>query len=1203
MSSTAQNIDKASGNNNSNPVIPGTGSQNLFSYIHDNPDAKVILNRGSIFENDITDWVMSFSTSNSVDDIIGSFNVVLNNKDDRFVDRYGNVKIAEASAIEIFAKTSIKSNYGIDNSPATNSDTIIVTEKLLGTSAPAGSIAQNTVAVSSLINDVIRQQYGDIDSTNKTYYELAIRNLNATRVISTETISDAKSDAMFGDKVSATDPEGNLITEAYNASIDEIISAADFFKGTTGQNIFFATDLVIAPDPVTPGKFLENQNKTYQFTQQLGEDNKNYPIIRPELVAAFSKNSAQNTNSTVYKPVLKSQQVPFLKNADGSNADRVGLKSGDILRVPPIRTDYRRIFFGVVINIAQNISPGANLTISLNGKSLGYWLEASVINIKPAVDQSIGSVGGSDLTFFANKYANHTALDIFRDLISFSTDDLVAVSDYSIDTNAEGIDVLNTIGASNTINGLDNNVAKGVDVKPLTYSSDPMERLKQLEQNQKDVYNGKEFPVSSGGKLQSKTDLNYQNWLKSSKDYRDATADITKFQKQSDDQDIIITNLKGSNNSNTPTAQILSAKSSQKTADDQLEKAIQAQTKALNEMNNNTVVQAQTAAIQQNINQANQQLTTQLKAGRDILFDEAGITKHWQRIFSQLILEVLDGQANGSTGNNISKGFLSNVHPLKWETSAPGWLDGDYQSKADIGRMIAQSIMYEFYFDTNGHFVLKPPLYSISNQNNNADYILTDSDIYSININDTLEGIITRIDVTGSFYESPSTVRGMIYNTYQDFNLIKNYGLQSRQINNLSFIRNNADCRAFGRAFMSKNNMELKNATVTIYGRPEIRLGTSIYLQPRDTVYYIKGISHDFTTGDGMTTTLTLAGARRIIRGFKASKAIKQFYKIQKPDGTFKIDTKDPNNSSSTDSTQIEYFVPLNATNFSNIPLSSQSTMNDQLNAQLNVDNPGLYQPKISVDNAVILLSSVYVITRHPTPAMSGLIVSKDSAVLKQINTNYYNLLNDLKKYANNGLSPNGKNTLSPKETSLITPAAKTISDAFQVYVKNINAENFTYENLNTFLVNQYKQIQTKVESDIATTDNEAYLQLDVQRQILDLLLGDIDAYGSYSQYTDEYGREFPAYIDFGKSMTIFQSDLALDSLKEQNDNANNAKKAAVKALGSSAPALISKPTVSANLGGFNIPTYSPIVEASSIAAADVSKLTGITLPQIPYRK
>lgn len=1229
----ADNIKNASGGINANPMIGIGGYQNLFAFTHENPDAKVILNRNSVFENDISDWVTSFSTTNSVDDIVGSFNVVLNNENDRFVDRYNNVKIAPAASIEIFVKTasdSGSSNDIADRNPATNSNIIQVPEKLLRTGEKTGSLTQKTVTVASLLQEVIRQQYpGVATEEDQSYYVDKITKLNATKVVGIETMSDTKADAMFGDAVQAQNNEGQPITKAIKITTGKgakplfdsnhipllngdgspvtgkIVTAIEFFQsakatGRKGSKQFLTTDLVIQTDGT--GGFVRSENGLYVFDSfNVEGDNAVYPMIRSALTNLAANGG--NFADTVYSPVIKSSTVPFLMKDASTPATDVVLAPGDVLRVPPLRTSYRRIFFGIVVNISQNIAPGGALTITLNGKSLGYWLEASVINTHPAVEQAEYQGAEGQLTGFANKFADSSALDVFRDLIKYSTDDLVTLADFSLDSNPVGADYLLVEGMNlgSPVKDAQGNIiledvkdANGkTQRKPKTFSNNPIDREIQLESAYEELYT-KAQPFDGGKNGLNATDA--KKWKDLSTAYNvqntvalGADAQAVRIVKD-------ITDAEGSKYPSLAEKQkaIDKLRDQLRIVQDKGSKAREARGKAKASMNALPVVDLQIKTIQKNVDENNQQWTQQLKTGRNALLDESGISKHWQRIFSSLVLEVLDSEsASVNSEDLVKKGFLANVHPFKWETSSPGWMDGDYQSKADIGRTVAQNIMYEFYFDTNGHFVLKPPLFSISNQNNDADYILTDKDIFSININDTLDGIITRMDIVGAYYESPSTPNEMIKNVFQDFNLIKNYGVFSRQISNLLFIRNIADCRAFGRAFMSKNNVELKNATVTIYGRPEIRLGTSIYLQPRDTVYYIKAISHDFNVGDGVTTTLTLVGARRIIRGFAAKKTVSQYYKTYNKDGSFRIskEAKSEGRDFLTNASEIDHYIPLNATNFSNLPLSSQSTLNDQLNAQLNVDNGGEFGNNVITENAVRILENMFIVTSHPNQALIGLLVDGDSALVSQINQNYYKFLNGLvgkDGYVSIQLSSKptiqthgqGQSQLFPNEKpEVVQAAAEHLTHAFKVFtgqteasssnfavdygfnessIKKLKKENngsdFDYAMLRSFLTSQYRKIQNKIESGVSVSDRAVYNDLDLQRQILDLLMKDIDALGSYARYTDAEGREWPSYVDFGSSLTMVQTDTVLSDFDTRNDRIESERqrlsRAAQKALG-----------------------------------------------------
>ncbi len=97
----------------------------FFSYSNNAPDAKIILNRKSdAFFCDISSDILSFSTSNNINDLNGSFTVNIDNTNDKYVDRFGYVKFKEMSSIEIFAKND--SSVGDVNSLE---DTFVTTKE------------------------------------------------------------------------------------------------------------------------------------------------------------------------------------------------------------------------------------------------------------------------------------------------------------------------------------------------------------------------------------------------------------------------------------------------------------------------------------------------------------------------------------------------------------------------------------------------------------------------------------------------------------------------------------------------------------------------------------------------------------------------------------------------------------------------------------------------------------------------------------------------------------------------------------------------------------------------------------------------------------------------------------------------------------------------------------------------------------------
>ena len=64
---------------------------------------------------------------------------------------------------------------------------------------------------------------------------------------------------------------------------------------------------------------------------------------------------------------------------------------------------------------------------------------------------------------------------------------------------------------------------------------------------------------------------------------------------------------------------------------------------------------------------------------------------------------------------------------------------------------------------------------------------------------------------------------------------------------------------------MGVNNAKAVIGSVTIPGRPEVRLGYPIYIEHRDSFHYIKSINHSFDFGGSFSTTLALETERRKI--------------------------------------------------------------------------------------------------------------------------------------------------------------------------------------------------------------------------------------------------------------------------------------------------------------------------------------------------
>jgi hypothetical protein len=62
---------------------------------------------------------------------------------------------------------------------------------------------------------------------------------------------------------------------------------------------------------------------------------------------------------------------------------------------------------------------------------------------------------------------------------------------------------------------------------------------------------------------------------------------------------------------------------------------------------------------------------------------------------------------------------------------------------------------------------------------------------------------------------------------------------------------------------LSLQNVKAFAGSITIPGRPEMRLGYPVWVEHMDAFYYVKSINHSFDFGGSFTTTLSLEGERK----------------------------------------------------------------------------------------------------------------------------------------------------------------------------------------------------------------------------------------------------------------------------------------------------------------------------------------------------
>lgn len=135
----------------------------------------------------------------------------------------------------------------------------------------------------------------------------------------------------------------------------------------------------------------------------------------------------------------------------------------------------------------------------------------------------------------------------------------------------------------------------------------------------------------------------------------------------------------------------------------------------------------------------------------------------------------------------IARDLVSKFMPYyQVNKSNPPASKSEMMSKADIARNVANAIGYEFFMDTTGEIIFKPPFWNMNTKDNVPFSIIKDEDIFSLNEAEEAP-VATRMDVHGSMHNMSQNERGIVYGYDLNWNLIKKYGYKpaEKQVNYL----------------------------------------------------------------------------------------------------------------------------------------------------------------------------------------------------------------------------------------------------------------------------------------------------------------------------------------------------------------------------------------------------------------------------------
>ena len=224
---------------------------------------------------------------------------------------------------------------------------------------------------------------------------------------------------------------------------------------------------------------------------------------------------------------------------------------------------------------------------------------------------------------------------------------------------------------------------------------------------------------------------------------------------------------------------------------------------------------------------------------------------------------IYGSNENGEVRIDVSKTF-----PYRQEfanTENPSTFQADFRNRLDIANEVKNQLHLEFFQDVDGAIVLKPPFYNLEVKEN-IICIIEDIDITNFNLIEDESAVITRIEINGQILNGGDNIKNSdenpIFGYAIDFSLLEKYGLRD-DIIETNFITTQKDAMYYAERELSRRNSLIYNASATIQGRPELKLGYPVYFPGRDEYYYITGIEHSFTFGSSFDTSLVLSGRRK----------------------------------------------------------------------------------------------------------------------------------------------------------------------------------------------------------------------------------------------------------------------------------------------------------------------------------------------------
>jgi hypothetical protein len=143
-------------------------------------------------------------------------------------------------------------------------------------------------------------------------------------------------------------------------------------------------------------------------------------------------------------------------------------------------------------------------------------------------------------------------------------------------------------------------------------------------------------------------------------------------------------------------------------------------------------------------------------------------------------------------------------------------------------------------------------------------YIIYDDQIISYDFTESDREVLTRVNVTGQqdLVGGAGEIGGVpiLWAGATDFDMWRQYGYRAEVTTNKPYFKDaESQCAPYAMMLLSRSRRNAVTGQVVVYGNEFYQLGDVVYINSRDMLFYVTGISHSLSyEGGNFTTTLTL---------------------------------------------------------------------------------------------------------------------------------------------------------------------------------------------------------------------------------------------------------------------------------------------------------------------------------------------------------